>query len=50
MKPKFCCSVCGTAGWSTWPDAQKPIVFDKRMMDWEERLTGFLDNEHPFLS
>ena len=40
-KPKFCCSVCGTSE-VPWPASQKPIVFDKRMMDWEERLTGLL--------
>ncbi len=40
-KPQFCCSVCGT-GDVPWPASQKPIVFDKRMMDWEERLTGLL--------
>jgi ATP-dependent DNA helicase RecQ len=40
-KPKFCCSVCGTAG-GLGLEVQKPIVFDKRMMDWEERLTQLL--------
>lgn len=41
MKPKFCCSVCGTAD-GLKLDVQKTIVLDKRMVDWEERLTGLL--------
>jgi len=41
IKPKFCCSVCGTAE-GLRLDGEKPIILDKRMMDWEERLAGLL--------
>ncbi|KAA0966157.1 ATP-dependent DNA helicase RecQ [Sporosarcina sp. ANT_H38] len=41
VKPKFCCSVCGIAE-GLKLDEQKPIVFDKRIMDWEERLARLL--------
>ncbi|NYF24480.1 ATP-dependent DNA helicase RecQ [Sporosarcina sp. JAI121] len=40
-KPKYCCSACGTAE-VHWHIGQQPITFDKRMMDWEERLNGLL--------
>ena len=40
-KPTFCCSVCGTAD-DLRLDGQKPIISDKHMMDWDERLTQLL--------
>jgi ATP-dependent DNA helicase RecQ len=40
-KPEFCCSVCGTSE-ILWTGDQESIKFDKRIMDWEERLAMLL--------
>ena len=41
VKPRYCCSVCGTADDLRFVE-QKTIILDKRMMDWEERLAALL--------
>ncbi|MEK5039281.1 RecQ family ATP-dependent DNA helicase [Sporosarcina sp. FSL K6-3457] len=41
MKPKSCCSACGTAD-GLWLNRQNQVVLNKPMLDWEERLIKLL--------